>query len=152
MPWETSVNDKVMEGKILADDRIYQPELDIDRPKEIFMFIGDRIAARGDVTPPRILDVGCASGSFLHYLHGRFPEALLSGTDISEILIGRAEELIPSGTFFAGSVDAPNALRKKHYDVTCSVGVLCYFDDIERPLRNLVESVRDGGGPSLLAP
>lgn len=139
------MSEKALGGKILADHRIYQPAMDVDRPKEIFVVIADRIEARNVGDAPRILDVGCASGSFLHYLHGRFPNAHLSGTDISDVLVERASELLPHGEFFTGSIDSGGALPRATYDVTCSVGVMCYFDDIEKPLTNLVESVKGGG-------
>lgn len=116
-----------------------------DRPKEIFVFIADPIAALGMPDGLRILDVGCASGALLHYFRRRFPSAALSGTDVSEVLVARARELLLGGEFFVGSLDSEDALARRNWDVTCCVGVLCYFDDIARPLLNLVRSVRDGG-------
>ncbi|MEE2997915.1 MAG: methyltransferase domain-containing protein [Pseudomonadota bacterium] len=139
------MKNKVVDGKILADERIYQPELNIERPKEIFVFVGDRISALDVGEHSEIIDVGCASGSFLHYLRGRFPSAGLAGTDVSDVLVSRAQALIPDGRFFAATLDQEDALPKTRYDVTCSIGVMCYFDDITLPLKNLVSSVKAGG-------
>ena len=142
---ERRVNSELVHGKILADDQIYQKAHNIDRPKEIFIFIGEKIAELDIGTKPQIMDVGCASGSFLHYLKDRFPSAVCSGADVSEVLVARAQELMPDGIFFTAMLDQKDTLPEARYDITCCIGVMCYFDNIIQPLWNLISSVKAGG-------
>ena len=46
--------------------------------------------------PPRVLDLGCAFGSFVAALDARWQAY---GTDVSEFAIGRARALVPHATF-----------------------------------------------------
>lgn len=134
-----------LDGKRIADDGIYLDGKDIERPKEIFKFLGDLTGSLDLQGPVRVLDVGCAAGAYLHYLNTRFPEYRLSGMDISEALIGRAREDVSGCNFTVGSALDPAAFPEKEFDVVNCSGVLSIFDDIEQPLRNFVSCVSEGG-------
>jgi len=139
------------EGVRCADDAIYLNEDRLSRPKEVFKRIGDLIAARGrqGVT---VADVGCATGEFVGYLAQRFPTNAYTGFDVSAPMVERAGQTLPGATFRVGSILEGQSLGRQAFDIVVNSGVICIFDDVELPLRNLVECARPGGQVYILAP
>ena len=62
----------------------------------------DEIDFPADWNPKAILDVGCGTGSSLEQLKKSFPEAALSGLDISENMIQEAQGKFPDVAFVCG--------------------------------------------------
>lgn len=61
-----------------------------------------------DLRPKRILDVGCGTGALLRRVVERFPEAALTGVDISPNMVSAARERVPQGlpvTFVEGPAE-----------------------------------------------
>jgi ubiquinone/menaquinone biosynthesis C-methylase UbiE len=50
--------------------------------------------AAGSTQVPRVLDIACGTGRFLHQLHRALPEAKLYGLDLSPNYIGHAKKLL----------------------------------------------------------
>ena len=62
----------------------------------------DEIEFPADWNPKAILDVGCGTGSSLEQLKKSFPDAALSGLDISENMIQEAQGKFPEVAFVCG--------------------------------------------------
>ena len=134
-----------MKGKRIADDGIYLDGVDLQRPKEIFILLGDLMEPALNEGTKKILDVGCAAGGLVHYIKGRFPQSDVSGMDVSETLIEKARVEISDCDFFLGSVLSPDDFGDRKFDVVTCCGVLSIFDDIEAPLANMIACTRPGG-------
>ena len=136
------------EAKIkLIDDQIYLKEDRFADPKELFKFIGNMIAGEKKKETESILDVGCATGEFLYYLGNRFPSMSLSGFDFSENMIERARSRNSKVEFWSGSILDKQAFKSANYDLITSIGVICFFNEINvvTALDNLISSLREGG-------
>jgi SAM-dependent methyltransferase len=134
-----------IKGKRIADEGIYLDGEYIEKPKEIFVFQGDLIDSLDNPSSQKILDVGCASGEFVHYLKHRFPNCQADGVDVSEALVKKAREYVPGSNFIVGSALDASIFLDKKYDVVNCCSVLSIFEDIEQPLRNFLSCVGDGG-------
>jgi SAM-dependent methyltransferase len=76
----------------------YYPDHDLKNTPRKLAYYRDtlvRFLASGP-TPPKVLDLGCAFGSFVAALD---PAWQAYGTDVSEFAIGRARALVPAATF-----------------------------------------------------
>ena len=100
--------------------------------------------------PPRILVAGCGTGQEAVALAARYPEALVTGLDLSRASLAygarMARESGIHGVSFiqADLLDAP-ALQGVPFDVVSSVGVLHHMEAPERGLRTLVSCLSDHG-------
>ena len=92
----------------------------------------------------KICDIGCATGEFLYYISNQFPKCKITGIDVSEKLLEKAKQVIPSGEFIKESIEKPLELKQK-FDVTNMNGVLSIFDDPEPILENCLKLTKDGG-------
>ena len=138
------MDDDVRNARRTADDAIYVGENRYAEPKEIFKFLGQRIApyARKDAS---FLDVGCAAGELLYYVHGQFTELQLWGVDVSELMLAKAREHVPTAVFERRDILSAPCPTDRQYDIVTCVGVVQIFDDLHVPLKNLVSRVRPGG-------
>jgi len=134
-----------MKGKRIADEGIYLDGMDIKRPKEIFVFLGDLAEPVLQGASRDILDVGCAAGAYVHYLNARFPECRTTGMDVSKALVEQAQKDVPDSDFIVGSLLDPEDFSGLEFDVVSCSGVVSIFDEIEMPLANLVSCTRKGG-------
>jgi SAM-dependent methyltransferase len=135
--------------------RTYLDEDHHRRPKEMFVRIGDLLAARLPTLPekPRVLDVGCATGALVGYLRERFPAMDFCGIDISPDLIKVAREKVPGATFSVMSaLDLPDA-QLAPFDVVLCVGVLGVFGDEQarRCVEGILASTKAGGVAYILS-
>ena len=53
---------------------------------------------------PRILDIGCATGDFLYYLKGLYPDGEFTGIDVMPELLEQARSEVPSVKFSTGNI------------------------------------------------
>ena len=96
--------------------------------------------------PLSILEYGCGTGRHMKFLSSYFPEAKVSGCDISRKSIEVAEKENPKSDFFL--IDSENIIsRKNDYDL---IFISCVFHHIEPPLRkeaiqNVYELMKEGG-------
>lgn len=123
------------------------PYLSQDRygnPKQDFKTIGSRLAEI--FTPDSgldVVDVGCANGELLYYLHQRFTGWRLTGYD-------RNPDFLATGRAFPGLREV-ELRQAEFYDITGSFDVVfatCFlplFPEIEAPLEKLLSLCRQGG-------
>ena len=135
-----------IKGKRVADEAIYLNENRYDRPKEIFKYIGDIIKESDYPEGSKLLDAGCATGELIYYLKQILPNfGSFHGMDISENLIALARKRVKNVQFFTGSILKDKSFKKCHYDVVICSGVISIFDELEKPMSNLLSCVRKGG-------
>jgi SAM-dependent methyltransferase len=98
-----------------------------------------------------ILDYGCGRGEWGEALRGHFPEAEITGIDISSTAIGRARQANPGRTFrsFDG-VRAP--FEDGVFDLVFSYHVLEHVLDIDAVVKDMSRLVRPGGWLCIIFP
>ena len=95
------------------------------------------------------VDVACGTGATLAVVRRAFPEAALTGVDISERMLERARTRVPGAayvhadvaTFAGAAVGDPGA----RFDLVTSVGGLEFTADLPIVLARLGRLVRPGG-------
>lgn len=107
--------------------------------------VASLIQSRFGARPLALLDVGCASGAFLHHARQTLSIREAVGMDTAEVLLARAKELQPTVEFVLDSVLAPSVLKGRQFDVTVCLGVCGFFDDLLPVVQNLWSFVRPGG-------
>lgn len=131
-------------GVRIADDAIYLNEDRYNEPKESFKFIGDLIQGDLRTKHQSLLDVGSATGEFVHYLAGRFPNLSFHGVDVSDAMIRQAKHRVPNARFDVVSVLDRNFFSRQRYDLVTCVGVVQMFDDLKTPLYHLIDALNPG--------
>lgn len=127
-------------------DQLYLSEDRKLNPKEYFKFIGATIKPfLCDIQNPKIIDVGCATGDFLHYLSTQHPSASFTGLDIMPELLDRARKEIPTAHFQQGDITEESTLPKAQYDAAFLIGVHSIFDDHEPFLDHMMKLLRPDG-------
>lgn len=98
-----------------------------------------------------ILDYGCGRGEWGEVLHERFPEAELTGIDISSTAIARARQANPARVFrsFDG-VRAP--FGDGLFDLVFSYHVLEHVLDIDAVVKDMSRLVKPGGWLCIIFP
>jgi cyclopropane fatty-acyl-phospholipid synthase-like methyltransferase len=126
------------------DEAIYAGEDYFIRPKESFVFLGERIAA---LPGTRLLDIGCARGEFLHYLAGAQPGrwTTLAGTDISEPMITEARRRLPSPPFEFAVADCHGLDLGRRFNLVTACGLLGYIDELAPFFATLARHAEPGG-------
>ncbi len=114
-------------------------------PKEYFKLLVRIIQDNYGQKPISLIDVGCASGAFIHYAKANLNIVDCAGTDVSEELIHTAKQQLPDVEFYINSINAPEMNFEQKFDICVCLGTLCIFDEIERPLRNLLNLIKSGG-------
>ncbi len=130
------------------DRQVYLAEARHEKPKEIFVRVADRIAAkRGERSEFKMLDVGCATGEFLYYILKRGivrpPEC--AGLEVVPELAARAGEMLPGVQMNTGSVLDAHPSLKGQFDLVSMIGVHPIFDEMTTCLGNVISWVRPGG-------
>ena len=139
-----------MEGQ-RTHDRLYLKEDYKTVPKEYYKMVQremdkDMAETGGEEENLSFLDIGCETGSFLHYLRRCYPQAELTGMDVMQELLDQVSQPRDAGirTVLADIRDAASLPHKKYRAVTC-LGVLGIFDDFTVVIRNIMELTEDGG-------
>jgi ubiquinone/menaquinone biosynthesis C-methylase UbiE len=92
----------------------------------------------------QVLDYGCGQGAWLEMLSRQFPDAEISGIDISEHAIGKARTRCPKArllTFDGGH--AP--FESEGFDLVFSYHVLEHVWDLEVTVADMARLVKEGG-------
>lgn len=132
-----------MVSPIHEHNRFYLQEDRRVRVKEYFKFLLAEATAARSFQQPTVLDVGCATGDFLSYLHSEWPEARLAGMDSSEEFVDRAREALPQARFFVGDIYSGAGLPREAFDVVFMSGVNLYFREVEPWIKNLLALARE---------
>jgi len=111
--------------------------------KDVFQFLLQHMHADHASAPKRFLDVGCATGDLLAFIHRYFPQAQLYGVDIDARLIevAQARKDVCAQWMVADGLTE----RVGQFDVVTSLGTLGIFDRFEPLLENLVANTAPGG-------
>lgn len=93
----------------------------------------------------RIIDIGCGIGNSTAVLHARYPEAHITGADLSETMLAAARANHPELEFirFDASKDFPGLTGR--YDVVFSNACIQWIPEHPRLLRNMLGVLRPGG-------
>lgn len=64
-------------------------------------FSQERLKKAVDISPfgKKVLDIGCADGSYLSFYKEKYPESQIYGTEISSVAVSLAEKRCPTGVF-----------------------------------------------------
>lgn len=127
-------------------DYIYLKEDYYNNPKETFKFVTSKMK---DVEGKSILDIGCAKGEFLYYLQSQYQFAEYCGLDYSEILIKEAKSHLKSMQFYVDSAETFSL--NKQFDVITILGLIYYFDDLEKLIKNVSKHLIKNGKLYMLA-
>ena len=84
--------------------------------------------------PGRVIDIGCARGTFLKMLVEQYPSAQLTGIDISSELISEAKAALPHDKVQLLVSDVMAYSPTEPFDVAIASGILSVFDDFEAAL------------------
>jgi trans-aconitate methyltransferase len=109
-----------------------------DAPKEYFKFLADLVSNQLSLPSVRVLDIGCATGDFLYYLHSLHPQASLTGTDISPEFLAVAKDVVPNATFRIADISTGKNLPNEKFDIVFMNGVNYLFSDYGSYLRNII--------------
>ncbi len=91
-----------------------------------------------------ILDIGCASGNFLHLLRQKFNNVSLNGFDISEELIEIAKNRnLDNSNFFVSDIESFKPQKK--YDIIIASGVMSLFDDFTKLMERWISWLNSKG-------
>jgi len=127
-------------------DDLYLNENRKNTPKEYFKFIGNFFENYiNSIENPTILDIGCATGDYLYFIHQKFPSAKISGMDIRNDLLEKAKSEVPFARFFQDDISDRKTLKKEKFDFVFMLGVHSIFDDYKTVLDNVVKKLNDGG-------
>ena len=130
--WENNIDEEIEVYKNITTQKEHQKKL-----IEIIEF-------ENQLSSQHILDVGCASGNFIHLLRENFSEIHLDGFDISEDLIDLAKKRnLDKCNFFVSDIKTfdPN----KKYDIIIASGVMSYFEDFIKPMERFLSWLNKTG-------
>lgn len=94
--------------------------------------------------PKSILEVGCGEGMNLIYFKRLFPEAELTGFDLSTVAIHLVQNKIRDGFFSAMDLSQP-VTPEKTYDLVLSLDVLEHVPDDVAMMQNLYQFTNQHG-------
>ena len=128
------------------------------RPKQIFIETANVIKTLlkdgQSLDAFSILDVGCATGSFLAYFRTLSAGANLAGVDIDQALINQGNKRSDQLSLqVASALDLPDDFNGK-FDIVLSLGCMSIFDIEELPLyfNNLFKAAKPDGYVVILSP
>jgi ubiquinone/menaquinone biosynthesis C-methylase UbiE len=134
------------EGRRIHDEKVYLTEDRTSEPKEVFKLIGSMLQQYAAGTGPvSLLDIGSATGEFLHFAAKQFPGWDLTGLDVSEKMLTEAARKVPSARFIQGSVLDRTYFSRPRFDVITCMGVLSIFDSLEEPVTNMIATLKPKG-------
>ena len=127
---------------------IYEDTNFSEEPKENFKVVLEKIKSYVDNSESQdksLLDLGCASGEFIHYVIKNFPQMKCTGLDFNEdlIMLAQNHSSLKEATFRTG--DIPNLELNQKFDIVSMIGVLTCFDDFEQILDRMLAHINPGG-------
>ena len=134
----------VLKGSYRKNDPVYLDTGVYDVPKEYFKLIVGIVQDKYNRNPISLVDIGCASGGFIRYAKANLNIIDCVGIDISEKLTEMAQQKLPDVEFKNDSINSPIDIRRT-FDVCTCLGTLGIFDEIEQPLKNLLDLLKKGG-------
>ena len=132
-----------LQGKRIADDGIYLDGKDIERPKEIFIFLGNLIEALNQPTPPRILDVGCGTGLVGERL-ATLGFSSIDGLDFSPQMLAAAAEKDIYHELLESDLEGTLGIADAIYDAGISCGTFTHGHVGPEALNEIFRVLRSG--------
>jgi len=128
-------------------DQFYIKEDHFTEPKEYFKEALKIIQSRLSGTETSMLDIGCAAGDFLRYVHSECPSVNLHGMDAFAGVLDEARARVPGAVFHQGDMNEGAVFAGgQKFDVVTMLGVLSIFSH-EQWIRNFCSLMeRDGFG------
>ncbi len=155
-PWENGIP---MFAPALAESSEHFPHEDVRRMAELeeahFWFSARNALISWSIsthfpTVETLLEVGCGTGIVLAHLRDSLPDAALTGVDLLPVALDVARDRVPDATFAQSDVrDLPFV---EEFDVVCALDVLEHVDEDGHSLRQIVRSMRAGGGVVVSVP
>lgn len=92
-----------------------------------------------------LLDIGCSKGEFIYILKDKFSNINFTGLEYSNELlkIAKNEPFLKDVNFING--DARTFDIKKKFDFIVMSGVLSIFDEIEAPIKRIINHLKSNG-------
>lgn len=126
-------------------DRRYLDRSPATSHRPYFAFVAAHARARLEAATARVLDVGCANGSFVHYLLHHHPQASCIGIDAWPELVEDAARKVPAAAFRVGDVRRRESLPEQPFPVVTMLTLHSHFDDLTSVLDNVMSLVETGG-------
>lgn len=133
-------------------DDFYLNENKEKKPKDYFYFIlslleKDFSLSKKNSTKLKkisLVDIGCATGDFAHFLLKKYPKLDYLGLDTNQKLIKKAKKDLHGYKFKKGDVIKLDKTKKK-FDIVCLLAVHSIWDEFEIWLNNIVNLTKTGG-------
>jgi len=103
------------------------------------------------IIPKRILDYGCGVGRWVSTLSGVFPEASISGVEISETATKKVQERFPQHVF-SQLRDGKAPFDDEQFDFVFTYHVLEHVDDIGLTIQDISRLLCKGGYACIIFP
>ena len=129
---------EALQGYYALHSRIY------DATRWSFLFGRDAVIHRaaGFIRPKRILEVGCGTGRNLNVLRATFPEAEVTGIDLSADMLGIARQRTKSVRLIQRAYDTPAG----GFDlILCSYALSMFNPGWERAIETAEADLNPGG-------
>lgn len=92
-----------------------------------------------------LVDVGCAGGDFLKYVHSIYPKLELFGVDAFESMVEETKKRVSSCQTFVGDLNKEKLeLEKGPFDIVTMLGVISIFSN-ENWISNFFNLIKPGG-------
>lgn len=131
-----------------ADELIYLNEDRRNQVKSTFRVAGNKItdfASKQNKRNGDLLDVGCATGDFLHHISTILTGYNLAGLEVSEFIALEASKRMSSATIKVGNVLDKTCFDERSFDIIFVCGVLNCLDDPAPALNAMIGWLKPKG-------
>lgn len=125
-------------------DKLYLKSNRYNKPKEAFKLLYKILKKKlSKKKNYELLDVGCANGELLFFLHQKFNNIKYSGVDIRRDLIELAKKKCSSDIFFKKFDYNQNQNLNKKFDIIICSGVISIFDSLNNFFKNIKKNMKE---------
>ena len=131
--------------KVHFFNNVYAKKNRYKNPKEIFVYLIKLLKKQKLKKNTSVLDVGCSNGELLFNLNKNFKNFKLSGIDIDQKLLKKAQKICPKNIFFKRKNISKKIKNIGKFDIVILSGVLSIFDNGEKIIKNLLYLLKPKG-------